>query len=122
MENTFNEFIKSRRIAKRITLRAFSEQLGIDPSNYSRLERGLSQPPSSPEKLKPYCRLLGIVEESSDYRELLRLAALGRGEIPPGILSDKAVLAKLPTLFRTLEGDKLDEGVLDELFEVMKKE
>ena len=122
MENTFNEFIKARRIAKRITLRAFSEQLGIDPSNYSRLERGVSQHPSSPEKLKPFCRLLDIAEESADYRELMRLAALGRGEIPPGILSDKAVLAKLPILFRTLEGDKLDEGVLDELFEVMKKE
>ncbi len=42
MENTFNGLIKSQRIAKRITLRAFSEQLGIAPSNYGRLVRGLS--------------------------------------------------------------------------------
>ena len=41
---------------------------------------------------------------------------------PPAILSDEAVLAKLPVLFRTLEGDKVDEEVLDELFEAMKKE
>src|SRR5579859_5467143 len=109
MDNIFGEFIKARRIAKRITLRAFSEALGIDPSNYSRIERGLLQPPGSPEKLKPYCRILGIVQDSEDYREMVRLAALGRGEIPPGILSDEAVLAKLPVLFRTLEGDKVDE-------------
>lgn len=122
METTFGEFVKARRIARRITLRAFSEALGIDPSNYSRIERGLIQPPTNPDKLKPYCRILGIAHDSEEYRELVRLAALGRGEIPPAILSDAAVLAKLPVLFRTLEGGKVDEAVLDELFEIMKKE
>jgi transcriptional regulator with XRE-family HTH domain len=121
MKNNFGEFIKARRLEKRITLRAFSEALGMDPSNYSRIERGLLQPPL-PEKLKPYGRLLEIAPDSEEYREMVRLAALGRGEIPPGILSDEKVLAKLPVLFRTLEGDKIDEEVLDELFDTMNKE
>jgi len=122
METTFGEFVKTRRIAKRITLRAFSEALGIDPSNYSRMERGLLQPPATSEKLKPFGRLLGIEPNSEDYREMVRLAALGRGEIPPAILSDEKVLAKLPVLFRTLEGERVNEEVLDDLFEVMKRE
>jgi transcriptional regulator with XRE-family HTH domain len=122
LDDTFGSFVKTRRIEKRITLRAFSEALGMDPSNYSRIERGLLQPPSNPERLVTFARLLGIPQESQDYRELIRLAAFGRNEIPPGILSDEAALAKLPILFRTLEGDKVDGVVLDELFEAIKRE
>jgi len=122
MDTTFGDFIKSRRIAKRITLRAFSEAVGYDPANYSRMERAQLMPPVGLERLKVFARELGIDIESQEFREMVRLASLGRGEIPPGILSDADVLAKLPVLFRTLEGDRVDEGVLDELFETMKRE
>lgn len=79
-------------------------------------------PPTNPEKLGAFARVLGIPRESDEYREMVRLASMSRGEIPPAILSDEAVLAKLPVLFRTLEGDKVDGEVLDELFEAMRKE
>ena len=122
MENVFGDFIKARRIAKRVTLRAFSESLGYDPANYSRMERGQLLPPASHEKLVGIARELGILQASQEFREMVRLAALGRGEIPPAILSDQSVVSRLPVLFRTLEGDQIDEAVLDELFETMKKE
>jgi transcriptional regulator with XRE-family HTH domain len=122
MDTSFGEFVKSRRTAKRITLRAFSEALGYDPANYSRIERGLSMPPTSMERLTAFARELGISQSTDDFREMIRLASLGRGQLPPAILSDEAVMAKLPILFRTLEGGKVDEAVLDELFEMMKKE
>ena len=121
MEPTFGEFLKTHRTAKRITLRAFSEALGMDPSNYSRMERGQAQPPANESKLPNYARLLGIPTDSSEYREMVRLAALGRGEIPPAILSDRAVFAKLPVFFRSLEGEKLDAS-MDELVDILKKE
>ncbi len=122
MERTFGEFLRTRRMAKRITLRSFSEALGMDPSNYSRMERGLLQPPGNPSKLATIGRLLGVPVESEDYREMVRLASLGRGEIPPAILSDEQVLEKLPVLFRTLEGDKVDAETLNELFETIRRE
>jgi transcriptional regulator with XRE-family HTH domain len=122
VETMFGEFVKSRRVANRITLRAFSESLGYDPANYSRMERGQLLPPASHEKLVGFARELGISQESQEFREMVRLAALGRGEIPPAILADQSIVSKLPVLFRTLEGDKVDEAVLDELFEAMNKE
>lgn len=122
MENSFGEFLKVHRIAKRITLRAFSEALGMDPSNYSRMERGQLQPPVNEGKLNNFARLLSIPTNSMEYREMVRLAALGRGEIPPAILSDQEVFSKLPVFFRTLEGDKLDDFVIDELVDILKKE
>ena len=122
MINMFGEFVKARRISKRITLRAFSESVGYDPANSSRMERGQLFPPGGHEKLVGFARELGIAQQSQEFREMVRLAALGRGEIPPAILADQDILSKLPVLFRTLEGDKVDEAILDDLFETMNKE
>jgi hypothetical protein len=86
------------------------------------MERGQLMPPSNQEKLGAFARELGIPHDGEEFREMIRLAALGRGAIPPAILSDEAVLARLPVLFRTLEGDRVDGDVLDELFDAIKKE
>ena len=118
---TFGEFVKEKRCAKRITLRVFSEALGYDPANYSRMERGLQMPPAT-DKLLAFARELGFTQDSEEFKEMVRLAALGRGAIPPAILSDERVLPHLPVLFRTLEGGKVDGSMLDDLFEAMKRE
>jgi len=122
MHPTFGEYVKAKRMGRRITLRSFSETLGYDPANYSRIERGLAQPPASEERLRSMAAALGMSLDSEEYREMRRLASLGRGEIPRAILSDAEVVAKLPILFRTLEGDKVDDRTLDELYEALRRE
>ena len=72
-------------------------------------------PPREHEKLEVYERALGVTPDSPESRELRRLAALQRGELPPAVLADKELMAKLPALFRTLEGDPVDEHLLDDL-------
>ncbi len=119
---TFGDYVRKKRLACRITLRAFSQALGYDPANYSRVERGMAPPPASEERLKAIASQLHIPLDSEDYREMRRLASLGRGEIPRAALSDAEVMAKLPVLFRTLEGDKVDDGMLDELYEALRRE
>ena len=121
MALTFGEFIKERRIERRITLRAMSDALEIDPSNYSKIERGRLQPPA-PDKLGAYRRLLALEPNSEEEREMARLASIGRGQIPPALLSDEQVMAKLPLFFRTLEGGPIDEASLEELYNTLKKE
>jgi transcriptional regulator with XRE-family HTH domain len=121
MNNTFGEFVKATRVARRITLRAFSQAVGLDPANYSRIERGMAPPPASEERLRGMAHALGIGADTEEFRDMRRLAAVGRGQIPPAALSDAAVVAKLPILFRTLEGDKVDDEMLDDLFEALRK-
>jgi hypothetical protein len=53
---------------------------------------------------------------------LRRLAALQRGELPPAVRADKELMAKLPALFRTLEGDPVDERLLDDLIDTIRRE
>lgn len=122
MEGTFGGFLKRKRLERRMTLRAFCEQAQVDPANYSKLERGLLAPPSEKAKLAAYEAALGIEPGGPESREMRRLAALGRGRVPPAVLADKELVGKLPALFRTLEGDPIDDRQLDDLIETIRQE
>ena len=119
---TFGDFVKSRRANKRISLRAFSERIGMDPSNYSRMERGVDPPPSHLHKLHAIARSLDIAIQSEEYREMERLADIGRGDIPRAILSNEQLAGKLPAFFRTLDREAMDEEAMDRLIETVRKE
>jgi len=118
----FGDKIRQIRLATRLTLRAFCAAAGVEPSNYSKMERGLLPPPSEPAKLEPFRRALGLSEDDPEWRELARLAALDRGQIPHRILSDREIVGKLPALFRSLEGEPVDENTLNELIAAIKRE
>ena len=118
---TFGGFIKELRLNRRISLRTFSETIGWDAGNYSKLERGKLPAPTDPAKLEPIRKALDLHSDSEEWRELIRLSSLSRGEVPPRVLSDQELLGKLPALFRTLEGDAIDESVLEELIATLRR-
>lgn len=119
----FGEYLKNLRLARDLTLRGFCIGAGFEPGNYSKIERGLLQAPRSDEKLEPFRLTLRVDADSPEWRELLRLAALSRGEIPHRILSDKELASKLPMLFRSLEGDaSRNDAALDELVAATRRE
>jgi len=111
----FGEFFKQLRLRTGLTLRHFCEMHGFEPGNVSRLERGRSAPPQSPEALRRYATALGLEEHSEERQRFLDLAAACAGQIPADILSDEEVVARLPLVFRTLRGSKLPPEKLQEL-------
>jgi len=122
MEQTFGALLRRLRVDRRLTLRSFSHAAGMDPANYSKLERGLLPPPRDAVRLAALGHALGLAPMSPESRELRRLAALDRGEVPQSILADHRLLTKLPALFRTLEGDPIDDEELDDLIATLRKE
>lgn len=120
--NQFGEYIKKLRLDRDITLRAFCAASGYEASNYSKVERGLLPPPNEPGKLDPFRMALGLPKDAPEWRELLRLAALDRGEIPYHMLNNKELVGKLPAFFRTLDGESVDENTLEELIAATKRE
>lgn len=98
----FGEHIKARRLELNLSLRAFCAIHSEDPSNWSKLERGLLQPPEQEERLVQIGGYLGYVPDSPEMRDFLELASIGRGEIPRAILAEPALMEKLPLVFRTL--------------------
>ena len=117
---TFGEFIKNLRKERRKTLREFSRAAKLDPSNWSRIERGLAPPPKSKVLLQGIAEVLNVEEGSEEYITLFDLAAIGH--IPTGLLSDEQVLDKLPVFFRTIRGEKPSRKELEELIRMMREE
>jgi transcriptional regulator with XRE-family HTH domain len=63
MKNTkpkFGAYIKEKRLRQEITLREFCRALGIDASNWSKVERGLLQPPKDNDLLTKISKLLEL--------------------------------------------------------------
>jgi transcriptional regulator with XRE-family HTH domain len=112
----FGEFIKDARIAKQLTLRGCCAALGVDPSNWSKMERDVTSPPKDISLLERWAKFFGLTGERK--QEFLDLAALARSELPADVASDARVLSALPAFFRAmrgaeLEGDKLRRFVDD---------
>jgi transcriptional regulator with XRE-family HTH domain len=120
MKQTFGAFLRRLRVERQMSVRGFSHAAGMDPANCSKLERGLLPPPRDEERLAAFTNALGLGADSAESRELRRLAALDRGEVPQAILGDRRLFDKLPALFRTLEGDGVDDEVLDDLIATLR--
>jgi transcriptional regulator with XRE-family HTH domain len=121
MATDFGQFFQEKRIATGLTLRQFCLRHGLDPGNLSKLERGILPPPESGEKLTRYAHYLGLKPGSDDWYEFFDLAATARGKIPQDVMQDEEVVKKLPMVFRTIRGNQVDEKVLRELVDIVRK-
>lgn len=117
----YGEFFRSARAKAGLSLREFCLENGFDPGNISRLERGLLPPPESRDKLETYAKALRLKKGSDDWYTFFDLAAAERGRIPEDVLSDHALVEKLPVLFRTLRGQRVDEDDLDDLIDRIRR-
>ncbi len=111
----FGALLKNIRIAKELTLRQCCEQLGVDPSNWSKLERGIIPAPKDPAILETWAAALDLT--GAARQEFIDTAALSRRELPADIASDERVLAALPAFFRAARGSELDDDALKQFVE-----
>ena len=121
LNNDFGGFIKARRAGLRLSLRSFAERAGLDAGNASRLERGLAPAPASEEVLGRIASALDIREGTPEYHQLTDLAAAAKGRIPADLLTDEAVAARLPILFRTLRSKPLNGEQLEKLIDSIRQ-
>jgi transcriptional regulator with XRE-family HTH domain len=118
---TFGEYIFDLRRQKRITLREFCRVTKVDPSNWSKIERGILQPPKSNQVLEEIAAVLGLQKGSEEFNLLFDLAAIAF--IPRNlVLQEEKMLGKLPIFFRTLRGNKPTEEELETIIKLLKEE
>ncbi len=120
-KNAFGSFFKELRQNQAITLRQFCLDNGFDPGNISKMERGLLPPPGSEAKLKEYAKALKIRRGSEAWYQFFDLARTATGRIPPEVMRNRDVAARLPLLFRTLRGQKVSEQKLNELIRLIRQ-
>jgi len=114
----FGEYIKNLRIKKRMTLREFCRATEYDPSNWSKIERSILQPPKSKEILNSIADTLCLEKDSEEYSTMLELAALS---YIPTELIDSNVVERLPIFFRTIRGQKPTREELEELIKILRE-
>ncbi len=118
---TFGLFVKEKRISLKQTLRGFCEEHGYDPGNHSKLERGILTPPADDDFMQKMVKALHIQKESSEWFDFHNYAAVARRQIPKSLMDDAEVVEKLPVLFRTLKGEPLAAGKMDELIDFIRR-
>lgn len=115
----FNETVKKLRIEKRLTLRDFCAAVGLDPSNWSKVERGINPPPGDVRTLEKLAAFFGL--EGSEKLSFIDEAALQRNEIPSDIAGNAVLQRALPAFFRAARGHELTPEEMEELSEDIKK-
>jgi transcriptional regulator with XRE-family HTH domain len=111
---SFGELVKELRIVQQKTLRQFCQEHGLDPSNWSKIERDVNPPPRDESTLAKWAGLLGLAPATDAWRDFMYQAEISRGNIPREVMSDKGLLAKLPVFLRTVRGAELTEAQLDD--------
>ncbi len=100
---TFGGRMKALRLGLGESLRAFARRCGYDAAYLSRIERGLVAPPqdggSYGNSLRRLLFGLGLRLREPAWQEMVDLAAVAAGRVPPDYENDASLVAKLPLLF-----------------------
>lgn len=116
----FGKILKSLRIKKELSLREICKAANYDPSNWSKVERGVISPPSDEKILRKWARVLGLLQKSKEFQEFIDGAKIAQGIIPQDILSQKGAVKCLPAFFRTLRNEKPTKEEIDRLIELIR--
>jgi len=118
----FGEYVKQKRVEKRLSLREFCRQVNEDASNWSKIERGKNVPPQDQKKLEKIAEILGIDQKSQDWNTLVDAASIDAGKIPSYLLDNQDVVKSLPIFFRTIGSIKPTEEDISKLIETIAHE
>lgn len=118
----FGDYVKEKRLIKKISLRQFARELGEDPSNWSKIERGTASAPQDETKLAKIATVLGIKKNSEEWNHLFDMAKIDAGRIPDYLMSDKEILKSLPAFFRTVGSIKPKPEEIEKLIDIIRKE
>jgi transcriptional regulator with XRE-family HTH domain len=101
--SAFGKYLKELRAKKGLTLREFCRLANLDPSNWSKVERGMLPPPKSSRVMTDIASVLLIEKGTEEWNELFDLAAIGH--IPTQLLSSPEVSDNLTVFFRAARGE-----------------
>jgi len=118
----FGQLVKNRRAHLELGLREFCEELGYDPSNWSKIERALFPPPSDRKLLERVATVLGMDNDPQQCQELYDAADLDRNQIPKDISEDAHIMSMLPAFMRTIRETKPTSEEIDELMKLLRED
>lgn len=98
----------------------FCKKNSHDPSNWSKLERGILPPPKDERKLQLWASQLGLEPGTGDWYTFFDLASVESNHVLLGMIRDIDLIRELPKLFRTIRGQKPTEEEMRNLAELAR--
>lgn len=117
--NVFGEFLRRKMVEREMTLRELARLSGFDPSNLSKIERGVAYPPQKTENLEKIALALSLDEGETE--EMIELALFANGKIPDHLSSVKENKA-IPLLLRAIQNKQMTEEQVEKLTEIIESE
>lgn len=118
---TFAEFIKTRRLSRKMGLRVFAESIGQDAGNWCRVEGERLAAPSDIHVLERIAEVLALTDKEKEM--LFDLAAKASKEkVPADIKNQIEENDIIPILFRTIDKKKLTKEQLKNLVKRIREE
>ena len=115
----FGEYLKGRRLERYFTLRDFCRAAGEDPSNWSKVERGILPPPTDETRLGKIAVILGLEGES--IREFIDKAITAAGSLPKFVMTNEVLLDQLPAFLRTVDNIKPTEEDFRKIIDLLRR-
>lgn len=109
----FGAYVKGLREKKGLSLREFCRLANLDPSNWSKVERGLFAPPRNRKCLNDIASVLLVAKGSAAWHMLFDMAAIGH--IPSELAGGEKVVEILPIFLRSARGGNVDAKMIMEM-------
>lgn len=116
----FGKILKELRITRELSLREICKLANYDPSNWSKIERGVISPPAEEKMLLRWAHILGLGQKKKELREFIDEAQTAQGIIPKDIMTYQNAVKALPAFFRTLRNEKPTKEEIDNLIRLIK--
>lgn len=114
----FGALLNKLRTENNLSIREVCKLVSYDPSNWSKIERGLISPPSEEKTLKLWVKALKV--KGKEIQEFIDDARIAQGIIPDDILSKTDMLELMPAFFRTVRNKKPSKEEIDRLVNLIK--
>jgi transcriptional regulator with XRE-family HTH domain len=115
----FGDELKGLRFSAGLTLREFCRQSGEDPSNWSKIERGLIPPPVVRERLLKIAKCLRVPQDQLD--DFVTKDEIAAGNIPEFVMTNEVLLNELPAFLRTIDNVKPSEDDFRRLIKLLQE-
>ncbi|KKR14719.1 MAG: Helix-turn-helix domain protein [Candidatus Falkowbacteria bacterium GW2011_GWA2_39_24] len=114
----FGEMMKALRINSQMGIREVCKLTGYDPSNWSKIERGLISPPADRKVLANWGKILKVKKD--DLNQFIDEAQIAQGIIPDDMIDKREMLELMPAFFRTVRNRKPSKEEIDRLIKLIK--
>lgn len=114
----FGALLGKLRAENNLSIREVCKLVSYDPSNWSKIERGLISPPSEEKTLKSWAKTLKV--EKGGIHDFIDNAQIAQGIIPDDIMDRAEMLELMPAFFRTVRNKKPSKEEIDRLITLIK--